>query len=112
MDNSERRTRFETRIKVEREFLSVVNAVFGDDCPLSGMTVDAINHWRRRALDISNSDEVKNVARLLFEASSRADLMADNSKDVFEPDRRELNSLAEVHDLLVGELGIIKVSRN
>lgn len=76
------------------------------------MTADAIDQWRRRASAISNGDKVQNVARLLFEASSRADLMADDSKDVFEPDRRELNSLAEVHDLLVGELGTIEGCRD
>lgn len=106
MDNQTRRTRFESRIKIEREFLSVVNAVFGQGCPLSGMTGDAINHWEKRASADAQGRSVEGIAALLREASARAELMADDSKDVFEPDRRELNSLACVHDLLVEELSL------
>ncbi|MBY2905732.1 hypothetical protein [Rhizobium leguminosarum] len=104
MDNETRRTRFETRIMLEREFLGKVNAVFGYLYPLSGMTLDAINQWQRGLLAVASNGRVDSISRLLLEASARAELMADDSKDVFEPDRRELDSLSEVRTLLHQEL--------
>jgi hypothetical protein len=101
VDGSTRRTRFETRIALERDFLTRVNAKFGLSTPLAGMTRDAIESWAARAGAITEPSLVSDVARLLIEVSARADLMADNSKDVFEPDqRRQPDSLCEIRDLL------------
>lgn len=101
MDNGTRRSRFEGRVSLEREFLTPVNAVFGSCAPLAGMTRDAIESWRRLALLVQPTEKVGAVARLLLEASARAELLADNSKDVFEPDHRPPpDSLAELRALL------------
>jgi hypothetical protein len=101
LDNSNRRTRFETRVSIEREFLTPINAVFGSSAPLAGMTRDAIESWRRRADGVQPQATVNEVAQVLLEASARAELLADNSKDVFEPDRRPRpDSLVELRTLL------------
>lgn len=100
MDNKTRRTRFETRIMLEREFLAKVNTVFGSAHPLTGMTVDAIRRWGTELRRVAPSPIILDLEKLLLEASARADLMADDSKEVFEPARRELDSLVEVRVLL------------
>lgn len=87
MDGSSRRIRFETRISTERDFLATTNERFGAVAPLAGMTHDAIRSWSRRVTEATGLD-LAAVTRILLEASSRADLMADNSKDVFEPQER------------------------
>jgi hypothetical protein len=105
MDAGERRSRFERRVRTEREFLSPVNRVFGDVAPLAGMTHDAIHSWRSRAERAVGRD-LSGVAGVLIEASARADLMADNSKDVFEPTRRPApDSLGELGAMLAIALG-------
>lgn len=104
MNAGERRSRFERRVSTERSFISPVNHVFGDLAPLAGMTHDAIASWRKRAERATGKDLSK-VSALLFEASTRADLMADNSKDVFEPIRRPApDSLGELRAMLVTSL--------
>ena len=42
MDGATRRNRFEARVSLERDFLTRVNAAFGDSQPLAGMTWVAI----------------------------------------------------------------------
>ena len=88
MDASTRRTRFEERVRVERDFLVPVNRRFGAAAPLAGMTASAIESWRRRASDLYIEMDVERVAKLLLEAAARAELLADNSRDVFEADRQ------------------------
>ncbi|MFC1459290.1 hypothetical protein ACETIH_21800 [Microvirga arabica] len=101
MDGNTRRTRFEARVGLERDFLTKVNAVFGKSVPLAGMTRDAIESWRDRALERHGNIDVMAIAQILTEASARAELLADNSKDVFEPDYRpQPNSLDELRNLL------------
>jgi hypothetical protein len=87
MDASTRRTRFEERVRVERDFLVPVNRRFGTVAPLAGMTAAAIESWRNRAADEDLGVEVELVAALLLEAAARAELLADNSRDVFEAGR-------------------------
>lgn len=82
-----RRTRFEERVRVERMFLSPVNRVFGTVAPLAGMTGDAIESWENRALATGTERNVQQISKLLREASRRAELLADNSRDVFERDQ-------------------------
>lgn len=107
MDNGTRRTRFEARVSLERDFLSRINAVFGQAEPLAGMTLDAIESWRQRAKAASPSVDIDRISRLLLAASSRAELLADNSKEVFEPDHRpppdSLNELRIALDLAIVE---------
>ncbi len=100
MDNKTRRTRFETRIMLEREFLAKVNTVLGSVHPLTGMTVDAIRRWGVELRRMAPTPIILDIEKLLLEASARADLMADDSKEVFQPARRELDSLVEVRVLL------------
>jgi len=101
VDGSTRRSRFETRISLERDFLTRVNATFGRSAPLAGMTRDAIESWTARAEAKTERALIVEVARLLIEMSTRADLMADNSKDVFKREQRpQPDSLQELRDLL------------
>lgn len=87
MDASTRRTRFEERVRIERDFLVPVNRRFGQIVPLAGMTGVAIESWRRRATEQALGVNVERIAGLLLEAASRAELLADNSRDVFEEGR-------------------------
>jgi len=101
MDGNTRRTRFEARVSLERDFLTKVNGVFGKSVPLAGMTRDAIDSWRDRAVGRHCNVDVVAIAQILTEASTRAELLADNSKDVFEPDHRpQPDSLDELRRLL------------
>lgn len=106
MNNSTRRTRFEARVSLERDFLTRVNSAFGRTEPLAGMTTDAIDSWRQRAKIIWPTADINRIASLLLEASARADLLADNSKEVFEPEHRPpADSLDELRGLLDRALG-------
>ena len=101
MDATTRRTRFENRVLLERDFLSRVNAIFGQAAPLTGMTIGAIESWKMRAGTKTDSGFVAEISKVLIEASVRAELMVDNSKEVFEPDHRPpSDSLQELLDLL------------
>lgn len=105
MGSSARRSRFETRVLLEREFLTQVNGRFGKFAPLAGMTRGAIDSWATRAAQRVDASRVFEIAELLIEVSTRADLMADNSKDVFEPDRRPRpDSLNELRKILQAAL--------
>ena len=96
-----RRTRFQERVRVEREFLAPVNRRFGTSAPLAGMTGDAIDSWERRATLGESSANVCKIAKLLREAAMRAELLADNSRDVFEVDRKiGPDGLAEIARML------------
>ena len=90
MDGSTRRTRFENRVELEREFLTCVNQRFGTHAPLAGMTGDAIDAWRVRAREAGCADEVDVVRDLLIEISKRAELIADHSRDVFDKEGRAI----------------------
>jgi hypothetical protein len=105
MDGNVRRTRFEARVDVERDFLGTINTVFGSYAPLAGMTMEAIVSWKVRASDNHNEAKIDGIAKILLEASARASLLADNSRDVFEEDRRpKQNSMLELRELLQIEL--------
>jgi hypothetical protein len=101
VDGSVRRTRFEARVSLERNFLSRLNEKFGNSVPLAGMTRDAIDSWERRATVRFPASDIRGIAQILIEASTHAELLADNSKDVFEIVRRpKPDSLRELHELL------------
>lgn len=105
MDTPTRRTRFEERVRLEREFLAPVNRVFGNRAPLAGMTADAIASWEKRAGSLSSDVDVAHIAALLREAAMRAEILADNSRDVFEAGRRTgPDGLAAIHRLLENTL--------
>ena len=101
MDSVTRRSRFETRVILERDFLTRVNEKFGEIAPLAGMTRDAVDSWASRAGAKTSIAEVRKIADLLIEVSTRADLLADNSKDVFDPQwRPRPDSLTELREIL------------
>lgn len=101
MDVSTRRTRFEARVSLERDFLTKVNAIFGRTIPLAGMTREAIDSWKVRAEGALEGVDVRGICQILIEASTRAELLADNSRDVFEADHRpQPDSLRELQGLL------------
>lgn len=101
MDGGIRRTRFEARVSLERDFLTRINTIFGDRRPLAGMTAAAIESWRKRATVELSTVDIDQIANLLLEASRRAELLADNSKEVFEPVHRAApDSLDELRILL------------
>jgi len=107
MDASTRRTRFEERVRVERDFLVPVNRRFGATTPLAGMTENAIESWRRRASELNLGMDVERIAKLLLEAAARAELLADNSRDVFEAERHVApDGLGNLRKLLTDELGV------
>ena len=87
MDGTARRTRFEERVRLERDFLAPINQRYGALAPLAGMTASAIESWRGRASNLNLDVDVNHVAALLLEAAARAELLADNSRDVFEGGR-------------------------
>ncbi|MGP9812924.1 hypothetical protein ACTZWT_15565 [Rhodopseudomonas sp. NSM] len=90
MDGNTRRTRFENRVELEREFLTHVNQRFGRLAPLAGMTGDAIDAWQVRAREAGCGNEVDLVHDLLIEISKRAELIADHSRDVFDKEGRAM----------------------
>jgi hypothetical protein len=101
MNRMLRRTRFENRVDLERDFLTRVNDKFGSTAPLAGMTRAAIESWAARAKPFSSDRRIKRIAKILLEASVRAELVADNSRDVFEPERRpNPDSLSQLRTLL------------
>ncbi|WP_294338912.1 hypothetical protein [uncultured Sphingomonas sp.] len=107
MDASTRRTRFEERVRIEREFLVPINARFGTLAPLAGMTGAAINSWALRAAASPGGVDVARVAVLLREAAARAELLADNSRDVFAPaGRTSPDGLAALRAMLDDELRV------
>lgn len=111
MDGSTRRTRFETRVTIERDFLTRVNSIFGETAPLAGMTRDAIDSWSLRATEKFQNPEIRTIAHILVEASTRAAFLADNSKDVFEPERRpKIESMSQLIDLLDNSLNAIHLT--
>jgi hypothetical protein len=48
------------------------------------MTLQAIEAWRLEAEMKLQCPEIPHIASILLEASSRANLLADDSRDVFE----------------------------
>ena len=74
-------------MRVERDFLVPINQRFGGLAPLAGMTSSAIESWRARASNANLDVDVERVATLLLEAAARAELLADNSRDVFAAGR-------------------------
>jgi hypothetical protein len=105
MDAKTRRTRFEERVRIERDFLVPVNRRFGEIAPLAGMTGAAIESWQSRAGSASSGVDVVRVALLLREAAARAELLADNSRDVFTADdRTRPDGLATIKAMLMQEL--------
>lgn len=107
MDTSTRRTRFEERVRVERDFLVPVNRRFGAVAPLAGMTAGAIASWRGRASAHDLGVDVERVTALLLEAAVRAELLADNSRDVFEAGRHIApDGLSEIKKMLDAVLGM------
>ena len=87
MNQDQKRSRFERRVALERSFLRVINQRFQDPCvPLSGMTSKAISAWSTANVTLIEAEDRQFAVAVLEEASRRAELLADNSKQTFEPD--------------------------
>ena len=84
LQQNHRRTRFQERIKIEREFLEPVNERLSKYALLAGMTAAAIDSWQAKLEGSKLTGDISAVASLLREASARARLLSDNSRDVFE----------------------------
>lgn len=105
MDERTRRTRFEERVRIEREFLRPINERFGRATPLAGMTLTALNSWEKRASQVFIADDIRRIAQILKEAAKRAEILADNSREVFAPsNKKSPDGLAGLSRLLNEEL--------
>lgn len=107
MRDAVRNTRFHARISLEREFLTPVNAAFGAKATLAGMTEKAITSWRERAAGQFDPRTIFDVAEILMEASRRAEFLADDSRDVFEPSRKEVSGADILRKLLSDRIASI-----
>lgn len=107
MDSRRSKTRFHARTDLEREFITPINAKFGATAVLAGMTRAAIESWRSRASTKLPHDQVSRIASLLIEAATRAEILTDDSREVFEESAsRSKNSMDEIRSQLVVALGI------
>lgn len=95
-----RNSRFHARIKIERSFLTPTNRVFGAKAELAGMTAKAITDWVARARVAFPGTDVVGIADLLTAASSRAEILADDSRDTFRPELARPTGLDELARLL------------
>jgi len=110
MDGRTRRTRFENRVELEREFLTLINQKFGSSAPLAGMTGDAIDAWEARAQEAIGGDAARSIHDLLIEISIRAELFADHSREVFDRGgHAAAGSLDDLHVLLTNALSTVRV---
>jgi hypothetical protein len=100
MAEGARTTRFQARVALERRFLTPVNARFGAQAPLAGMTLQAIESWEARAGRHFDPDVVASVVEILVEASRRAKLLVDDSREVFDPALREPSGMDDLVGLL------------
>lgn len=80
-------SRFEMRVSVEREVLSAVNGKLGESAPLFGMTRAAMEQWHQKAAKSIGPGKAEEVYRILLEISRRAELLSDQSRDVFSEER-------------------------
>ena len=97
MNDRRTQTRFQARTEMERAFLTPVNATYGEHAPLAGMTHAAIDAWCERASAAYPDRRVVAVAGVLREVATRAELLADDSRDVF--DGMELTPPGTVEEL-------------
>jgi len=108
MKPNTRRTRFENRVGLEREFLTQINQKFGKTAPLAGMTRDAIDAWQTRAQKARGGEAVELIHNLLIEVSTRAELIADHSRDVFDRDGHSTaSSLDDLRVLLAKTISAV-----
>lgn len=105
MENRRSQTRFHARTNLERELITPINAKYGARAALAGMTRGAIESWRLRASAEFPRENVEEVASLLIEASTRAEILTDDSRDVFEESSdRTKNSMDEIVSQLMNAL--------
>lgn len=72
---------------------------------MAGMTRAAIESWRERAAAAFAVDRVNKIAALLIEASTRAELLVDDSREVFEESvRPNVSSIDDIKQQLLKAL--------
>lgn len=76
-------TRFQTRISIEREVISIINTEINISLSLFGMTYAAIEQWKKKAERLLPKQKADTIANLLLEIGKRCELLSDNSRDVF-----------------------------
>lgn len=103
-----RNSRFHARIQIERMFLTPTNHVFGKSAPLLGMSAKAIESWVGRASVTYPSEDVKKVAGMLSAAALRSEILADDSRDTFEPAHARPSGMEHLAQMLVAALSSIK----
>ncbi|NRG16780.1 hypothetical protein HPQ64_03640 [Rhizobiales bacterium] len=82
---TERTSRFNARINIERSILSTINSSHCCiNCPLAGLSSGAIEDWRVRAFQFLPKAAVEDIVYILIEIGRRAGFLADNSRGVFE----------------------------
>lgn len=107
MGEAGRTTRFQARIALERRFLTPVNAAFGAQAPLAGMTAQAIESWRERAGSLFDCEIVGEISEVLIAAARRARLLVDDSREVFDPALRAPSGMDDLVDLLKRRIAMI-----
>lgn len=79
-----RKLRFNSKVKIEREVLSIVNSSnFACELKLAGMTKEAVLTWRTRlSCDLGQNISDKIIENILT-ISRNAQIISDNSRTVF-----------------------------
>lgn len=94
---------FFSRVKTEREVLSIINQPNMSNVVLSGLTGAAINRWHSEVDEYGDSSLIPSIVKLLHRISIRADVHADQSRIVFA---NETHTTLPIDDL-VSELSTV-----
>jgi len=86
-----RSERFQARIALERSILDVVNS--GERFqPLAGLTLAAIEDWKRRAPHGGRTPSVDRIVDVLTAIARASGLAMDQSRAVFDPGNSLINA--------------------
>lgn len=84
MNNITRKLKFSSKVKIERETLSLINSShFSKKYKLAGMTKEAILNWENTIKTESNEDELSEIINTTLAISRNAHIISDTSKTVF-----------------------------
>jgi len=88
-------------------FLTPTNRVFGAKAQLAGMTGKAIADWVSRAVRVFPNFDVEEISKVLLAASARAEVLADDSRDTFEPESARPSGLEDLGRMLDEKLAAV-----
>ena len=81
---SARGIRFRSRVKIEREILTIVNtSSVAEKVALAGMSFDAIQQWEKSVLSERPNARVGVVVSTLYRIAQNANIISDNNRMVF-----------------------------